>query len=211
MFVVNADQERSRETEDRVPLALAALNAVARSTGLAFERTMGDEVQGMLGSGDDVVTVCRALARLTAWHVAIGVGDVEHPLPSTTREARGAAFLAARRAADDVKGRRPSILVAGGEDRSEIADADTIMRLLALLWQRRSPSGWEAIEATERMRAQEPGVSLSRVAAGLGITHQALSQRLQAAGWDVEVAALASAARLLDRADDVSAQKGERS
>jgi hypothetical protein len=200
MFVVNADQERSRETEDRVPLALAALNAVARSTGLAFERTMGDEV-----------TVCRALARLTAWHVAIGVGDVEHPLPSTTREARGAAFLAARRAADDVKGRRPSILVAGGEDRSEIADADTIMRLLALLWQRRSPSGWEAIEATERMRAQEPGVSLSRVAAGLGITHQALSQRLQAAGWDVEVAALASAARLLDRADDVSAQKGERS
>jgi hypothetical protein len=45
----------------------------------------------------------------------------------------------------------------------------------------------------------------------LGITHQALSQRLQAAGWDVEVAALASAARLLDRADDVSAQKGERS
>jgi hypothetical protein len=209
MFVVNADQERSRETEDRVPLALAALNADARESGLAFERTMGDEVQGVFSDGLGVATACRALARLEGWHVAIGVGDVERPLPTTTREARGVAFLAARRAAEEVKGRKPSILVVGSEDCPEVVDADTILRLLGLLWQRRSASGWEAVDAAERMRSEQPGAALTRVAHELGITHQALSQRLQAANWEVEAAALSSAARLLDRAHAVLVGVGD--
>ena len=60
MFVLTADQKRSRRRGDRVPEALAALEstlgtAAASGVALPFERTVGDEIQGVLHSPAAVV------------------------------------------------------------------------------------------------------------------------------------------------------------
>jgi len=64
---------------------------------------------------------------------------------------------------------------------------------------RRTASGWAVVDA---LRAAGPDARQEDVAAGLGITQQAVSQRLRAALWSEEVAARGSAARLLAAAAD---------
>ncbi|MBI4899293.1 MAG: hypothetical protein HY829_02315, partial [Actinobacteria bacterium] len=86
-FVVIADQVDSRTTSDRVPAALSVLSPVAQV--LPYERTAGDEVQGLVGTGRAVVQSVVALTRLDGWRLGIGVGPVEEPLPESTRAARG--------------------------------------------------------------------------------------------------------------------------
>ncbi|MGO3153589.1 MAG: hypothetical protein ACTIJJ_13355 [Galactobacter sp.] len=213
MFVVNADQARSRSSEDLIPAALSVLEALPLRPALGFERTVGDEIQGVLASGADVVAACRALAEVGEWHVAVGLGTVQRPYPASTRAARGGAFLAARRAAEEVKGRAPSVLVVGqlpattsdpealDPNRATVDDADTALGLLATIWRRRTDGGWAAVQATERVRAKDSKAALSTVAKELGISHQALSQRLRSADWELETKALGTVARLLDRAD----------
>lgn len=200
MFALTADQTRSRTGTDRVPHMLTRLREGLDGPVLAFERTVGDEIQGLLATGAQVVTACRLLACSGQWHVGIGAGSVERPLPRSTREARGQAFVLAREAVEAAKTRSPSLqlLGPGGGD----VEADAVLRLLAALWDRRSAAGWSAVEAVEAARhAAEDQVPLSRVAATLGITHQALSQRLRTAGWALETDALPVAARLADAAD----------
>src|SRR5688500_19628182 len=108
MFVLTADQKRSTRHGDRVPEALAALAdlAVAGSTGAArendgsgvalpFERTVGDEIQGLLSTPAAAVRAVTALVRLGGWRMGLGIGAVDTPLPDSTRAASGPAFVAA--------------------------------------------------------------------------------------------------------------------
>lgn len=210
MFVVTIDQQDSRHQEDRVPAALAGLNA-AVTTRLPFERTVGDELQAVLTRGADVVAGTRYLAREGGWHLGIGIGQVDEPLPGSTRSARGNAFIAAREAVETLKPRAPSLRVQGadGVDPEAVEDADAVLRLLAALWARRSEAGWQAVTAVETARAQDETVALGEVAASLGISHQALSQRLRTAAWELEREAAVTAARLLDRADADGARSGD--
>ena len=97
--VVTADQRNSRRAADRVPAALSTLDAVAGDRlALPFERTAGDEIQGLAATGAAVVASIVALTRLDGWRIGIGVGAVDRPLPTSTRAARGDAYLAARTA-----------------------------------------------------------------------------------------------------------------
>ena len=95
-WVLTADQIGSRASPDLVPAALSALAAIPAERG--FERTAGDEIQGVLSSGADVVAALRALVRLDGWRIGVGGGPVERPLPASTRAGRGPAFVAAREA-----------------------------------------------------------------------------------------------------------------
>src|SRR5262245_55945206 len=95
MFVLTVDQRHSRRSPDRVPAALAAL-ARDHHPVRAFERTVGDEFQGVLDDPAEVVSVVLALVRDGDWYVGIGAGCVEEPMPASTREARGPAFVMAR-------------------------------------------------------------------------------------------------------------------
>jgi hypothetical protein len=202
-FVVIADQVDSRTTSDRVPAALSVLSPVAQV--LPYERTAGDEVQGLVGTGQAVAQSVVALTRLDGWRIGIGVGPVEEPLPDSTRAARGDAYLAARTAIDAAR-RSPvglSLAAGGGVGvlgyRDLVDDAETSLWLLRSTLARRSREGWELVDLLDQ------GLTNAQAADRLGISRSAVSQRLARAAHRESERAVRLATRLLDRLLEVTA------
>src|SRR3954451_1599131 len=79
-FVLTVDQRASRRGPDRVGDVLRLLNGTVPAV-LSFERTAGDEFQGVLDEPDAVVDVVAQLVRLGGWSIGIGAGPVQTPLP----------------------------------------------------------------------------------------------------------------------------------
>lgn len=176
-----------------------ALSALARVENvLPYERTAGDEVQGLLGSGSAVVRSVTALTRLEGWRIGIGSGRVDEPLPDSTRAARGDAYLAARAAIDAAR-RSPvglSLAASGVGDatyRDLVEDAETAMWLLRSTLAHRSREGWELVDLLDA------GLSNAQAAERLGVSPSAVSQRLRRAARTESERAARLAARLLDR------------
>jgi hypothetical protein len=192
VYVLTIDQQGSRRSADRVAALLPRLNREVR-TVLPFERTAGDEFQGVLVDPVIVVDVVLGLVREGAWSVGVGAGGVQTPLPPSTRAATGPAFLAARRAVDAAK-QRPMRVAVRGAVPADAGDAQAVLGALALLVDRRSDQAWEAIAAVSSGRTQ------AQAAADLGISRQAVGQRLAAAQWELERELRPTAARLLARA-----------
>jgi hypothetical protein len=190
-YVMTVDQRGSRRSPDRVPGVLSALAGVP--TVLRFERTAGDEFQGVLDDPAVVVDVVRRLVRDGGWSVGVGAGPVQTPLPGSTRAGAGAAFIAARAAVEAAK-RRPVRVAVRGVVADPAADAQAVLTALAALVERRSDQAWEAIGLVEAGRTQ------AEAAAELGISRQAVGQRLAAGLWEVERDLCPAAARLLARA-----------
>ena len=190
-FVLTVDQRGSSRAPDRVPGAFAVLSGVP--TVLRFERTAGDEFQGVLDDAAAVVDAVRRLVRDGDWSIGIGAGPVQTPLPSSTRAGAGPAFLAARAAVEAAK-RRPVWIAVRGVVGEPAGDAQAVLTALAALVERRSVQAWEAIERVEAGRTQV------EAATELGVTRQAVGQRLAAGGWEIERDLRPVAARLLARA-----------
>lgn len=114
MYVMTIDQRGSSTDADRVPGLLAELSTL--STAGRFERSVGDEVQGVVERQDEVVEIALHALRSGRWYVGIGVGPVDLPLPASPREGSGPAFVAARLAVDRAKAAAshvPLAVVAG--------------------------------------------------------------------------------------------------
>jgi hypothetical protein len=141
-----------------------------------------------------VVEVILDLVRDGHWSIGVGIGDVEQPLPASTRAGRGEAFILAREAVAAAK-RAPQHLAVRAADRAAGQDVAATLDLLAALLRARSPQAWQAIDLIE------PGRSQAEVAAKLGITRQAVGQRLAAAHWREEQNARPVLRRLIARAD----------
>ena len=191
-YVLTVDQRASRRGPDRVADALRLLEGTVPVL-LGFERTAGDEFQGVLGDPAHVVDVALRLVRMGGWSIGVGAGPVQTPLPESTRAGAGPAFLAARRAVDAAK-QRPFRLAVRGVVPPEAADAQAVLSALAGLVDRRSEQAWAAIELVEEGRTQ------SDAATALGISRQAVGQRLAAGLWELELDLRPTAARLLTRA-----------
>lgn len=189
---MTVDQRRSRRGTDRVPDAVARY--AERGLLRPFERTAGDEIQAVTDDPELVVDTALDLVDDGDWSVGIGVGVVELPLPDSTRAGRGPAFEAARTAVTEAKGAVARIAVRG-VDQISAADADAVLTLLALLVIRRSDAGRAAVATMRRSETQ------GDAATELGISRQAVSQRLTVAGWHAETAARPTLARLLAEAD----------
>lgn len=170
LFAVTADQRRSRTSDDRVPQALTALQL--DGLALAFERTAGDEIQGLTARPDVAVLAVTRLARLGDWRIGLGVGPVELPLPESTRAARGGAYLAARSAIDAASAGFALRVDERAADPSAGRRAETALLALITLLSRRSAQGWEVADL---VGAGTPQVE---IAAQLGISPSAVSQRL---------------------------------
>lgn len=191
-YVLTVDQRASRRGPDRVADVLDRLNDAVPAV-LSFERTAGDEFQGVLDDPATVVDVVLRLVRLGGWSIGVGAGPVQTPLPQSTRAATGTAFLCARRAVDAAK-QRPARLAVRGAVPVEAGDAQAVLTALALLVERRSEQAWEAIALVEAGKTQ------AQAATELGISRQAVGQRLAAGSWELERELRPTAARLLARA-----------
>jgi len=89
--------------------------------------------------------------------------------------------------------------VPEGEDEQlrdpvEAGDAQAVLTALALLVERRSEPAWEAIALIEAGKTQ------AQAATELGVSRQAVGQRLTAGSWELERELRPTAARLLERA-----------
>jgi hypothetical protein len=196
VFVLTVDQRRSRSQPDGVPQALEALNRRSADGGLTreFERTAGDEIQGVISSAEAVVDVVLSLVRTGTWNIGIGIGAAREPLPSSTRAGHGEVFVRARAGVERAKSAPQRLCVVGADDpRAERAASALI--LLAALLRRRSKLGWEAADMLSS------GCSRAEAAQRLGVSPAAISYRLQAAGWAEEERGRDLAAALLAEAD----------
>ncbi len=205
MFVLTIDQQGSRTRGDRVPDLLSTLAAhpVLKRSGLVrpFERTVGDEVQAVADTSGVVLEIVLDVLRWGGWSVGIGAGSVELPLPESTRAGAGQAFVLARDAVEVAKSRQRAVpLAVRGPNPDRAQEAESLLVLLAALRGRRTDAGWAVVDA---MRAGGSATRQEQLAAHLGISQQAVSQRLRTALWSEEQAALPLAARLLDEADTV--------
>jgi hypothetical protein len=196
MLVLTIDQRASRRQADRIEELLAWLGT--RPEGLrlvrGFERTAGDEIQGLLDNPDDVVTLALALVRDGSWYVGVGLGKVRTPIPASVRAATGPAFVNARSAVDRAKAAAARLGVIG-PDPDTTEDAQALLALLGAVVHRRSRQGWEVVDL------MADGHSQKDVAQRLRISPQAVSQRLRAALWNEERRVRPIASRLLAEAD----------
>ncbi|HTE74652.1 MAG TPA: hypothetical protein VK640_15865 [Actinomycetes bacterium] len=194
MLVLTVDQRRSRGSADQVERLLGWLEERRLPTVRRFERTAGDEVQGVLDSPPAAVGLVLDLVRQDRWSIGLGVGPVDEPLPTSTRAGSGPAFVLARDAVTRAKS-RPTGLAVSGPALAAAGHAQTALDLAAALVQRRSERGWEAVDLAAS------GLSQVEVAKRLDISKQAVSQRLQAADWHLEGPARQLASHLVAVAD----------
>ena len=170
--VLTVDQRGSRTSLDLVP---ATLEALAGATLLRpFERTAGDEFQGVLADPTALAPVVEALLREDAWNIGIGIGEVEEPLPAHARAGRGAAYLRARDAVTAAKNSPWRLRVVG--DTAGVRALETALWLWAVVLARRTARGWEVADLVDQ------GLSYDEAGRRLGISQSAVSQRAQAAG-----------------------------
>lgn len=193
MFVLTADQRDSRSSADLVEEALGALVELVPAVHRRFERTAGDEIQGVMLEASHCLAAASHLLRDGRWSVGIGVAEVEQPLPDSTRAGRGAAFEAAREAVEEAKSRPQRCCVVGPDPRS--ADADAVLVLATAVSDRWSPEAHAAVTLLEQ------GLTRTGAAQRLGVTRQAVAQRLAAASWKPHHDAVTALQRLLRAAD----------
>ena len=172
VMVLTVDQRASRSGPDRVPDLLADLAEVPALS--AFERTAGDEVQGLLTEPASVPLAVETLLRQDAWYVGIGVGTIDGPPPTSARAGRGQAYLHAREAVTSAKASPWHVRVLG--EHPATRQLESALWLWAALLGRRTRKGWEVADLVD------DGQSYERVARQLGVSPSAVSQRALAAG-----------------------------
>lgn len=203
MFVVTIDQRGSRIHGDKVPELLDLLSGV--DAVLGFERSVGDEVQGVLEDPAAVLETVTKVLREQVWYVGIGLGGVDLPLPKFSREASGEAFIAAREAVESAKrtGERVPLCVrtpASAETKRVAVEwaaaAEGVLVLLGDVVRKRSDAEWRVIDALDAT----PKASQKDVAHLLGITPQAVSKAIQRSGRVEELNGRRAAELLLGEA-----------
>ena len=198
MYVLTIDQRGSTNDVDRVPELLGALGS---HPGVSFERSVGDEVQGVLQDPALVVDVALHALRSGHWYVGIGVGPGTLAPDASPREGSGPAFVAARRAVERAKSAAshvPAAVVAGaprGEGTVACANAEAVLRLVGRLVQDRTEAQWRVVDALRAKSGataeQGPGRHglQKQVARELGISEQSVSRAVLRSGWQEEWAA----------------------
>ncbi|MFT3942856.1 MAG: hypothetical protein QM705_03420 [Ancrocorticia sp.] len=210
MIVLTIDQEGSRREPDRVPKLLERLADVSTIAG--FERTVGDEVQGLLDDARAASAAIRCAMRMGGWHVGIGIGQVDDDAlaeirSGSVRTGRGAAFIRAREAVERAKKYPVSVAVVAGEDGggvgaapSSTADAlQAILHLIGVVVSERTPAQREVVKLLDA------GMSGRDIAAALAISEPSVSRRRRLAHVAEESAAWPVVKRLLAGLDRVVA------
>jgi hypothetical protein len=201
MFVITADQIDSRHHPDLVPDTIAGLNRRHEaSLLLPFERTAGDEIQGLTDKPATALAIVLELTRTSEWSVGCGVGTVREPLPDSVRAASGRAFIRAREAVGGAKKAAYRFTLARDISRERrggpaLIDPAPILELLLAIRSRRTLESWQLYDLLAA------GLTQAEAAQRLDIPVSALSGRVRSAGIRTEFAALPQLERLLADVD----------
>ena len=169
---------RRAELVQRSATALSTLDGVGEFHVLGVE-----DICAVAHSASSVCDVVMALLADGDW--AIGLGITSH--------GRGV------HAASEAVGTRPAQVKVGVDTRTPGTNAEDIAAAFALVGhvlQKRTIEGREATALVRR------GMNQNEAARELGISKQAMSQRLQAAGWQAEQAGWRLALNLIIRAEE---------
>jgi len=170
---------------------------------LAFSRTVGDEIQGVVSHAHEAIALARHILRARDWYIGIGVAPIEGALPKRSAEANGPAFVYAREAVEDAKISRGTAPVAVRASNSEVAaHAQGLLQLLGRIYEGRSPAAWEAIDQLVAPTGFPTGFNQRDVALTLRVSPPAVSKRLRAAYFDEEQAVLPLLRALLEQLDE---------
>jgi hypothetical protein len=235
MYVLTIDQRGSTGDIDRVPGLLAELATLTSGHSAAggFERSVGDEIQGVVEGAGEVVEIALHALRSGHWYVGIGVGEVALPLPASPREGSGPAFVAARAAVDRAKaaaahvplavvagvGREVAAGAARGNNKAgaglagagpagldgvlACANAEAVLRLIGRLVLDRTAAQWKVVDMLRSVRQGQTHGTQKIAARNLGITEQSVSRAVLRSGWQEEWAARPAAEMLLAVADSL--------
>lgn len=193
-IVITLDQRASRRAPDRVSLMQRELNRLVRPA-LRFVRTAGDEMQGVVKTGDDLAAVAARCLEDGGWWIGIGIGKTETSSGRTAREGRGPAFWNAREAlrrAHKQKAGTPGPVAVVADQRFVAENLEAALSALAFIVMRRTARQREAVALARKA----PG--LRAVADPLGISASAVSQLLRAAGFEEQNRLEGLIARLVD-------------
>ena len=192
MFTLTINQTDSRRDGDRVPQLLKDLRHIPAR--LDFDRSVEDEVQGIVDCPHQAVEAALIALRGGSWYVGIGVGPVHEPLPNQIKDAAGHGLVYARRAVDRLRNSKERIPVAVEGPVADVAhDAEAVLRLLGHIVRDRSDAEWRVLDLlTPGVRGQQKAVAHE-----LGISTQAVSKAVARAQWNEVHAARPAAARLL--------------
>ncbi|WP_291313592.1 MarR family transcriptional regulator [Corynebacterium sp. UBA2622] len=180
MIAVHA-RYRGREKR-RADVVRRSAEALSTLPGVgAFEVVGVEDIRAHVEDPEAALSVIMALLSDGNWAIGLGITN------------EGAALYAAT----DAAGTRPATVAVKVDAPDAGTDADDIAAALALLGHVVHKRTLEGREATALLRS---GLNQNEAAAELGITKQAMSQRLRAAGWRAEQAGWKLVLNLVTRA-----------
>lgn len=178
---------RGRE-KARAQLVQRSAEALSSLPGVRDVAVLGvEDIRTAVESPEDALNLIMALLSDGNW--AIGLGITPGTGESTERAAADAS--------SEVVGVKAGQVKAAVDRRGTSTDAADIAAAFALLAHVLHKRTYEGREATSLVRS---GMNQNEAAETLGISKQAISQRLQAAGWPAEQAGWQLALNLITRA-----------
>lgn len=148
---------------------------------LHFVRTAGDEMQGVVATGEGLASVARQCLETGGWWIGIGVGPIDEPSGKTARETRGQAFWHAREAVERArkhKGGSPGPIAVIGEPVEVAEQLEAALSAVAFIVKRRTARQRAAVDLARTTSGLQP------VASALGVSVSAVSQLLRTAGLE---------------------------
>lgn len=183
MYALTADRLRSRQHRATLDMAQER-RAMAESfpeSVLPWQVSAGDELQALFADPEPVVEAALALAETRQWHVGIGVGAADEPLPAVVAEANGPCLIRARQAVETARKSTCRTAVRAPRWATKAGrDADSLLALLSVLRQRRTEAAREAAGFADQ------GLTQEQISTRLGIDQSSVSRRLRTALWQEE-------------------------
>lgn len=176
-------REKARATVvERSAEALSSLPGVE-----GFEVLGVEDIRSQVADAEAALNLIMALLSDGNW--AIGLGIADGTGSSAPSDASATATAAVGTRAGQVR-----VIVDRQNATTEAADIAATFALMSHVLHKRTYEGREATSLVRR------GMNQNEAAATLGISKQAMSQRLQAAGWPAEQAGWQLALNLITRA-----------
>ena len=184
MIAVHA-RYRGRE-KARAAVVERSAEALSGLPGVAGFEVLGvEDIRSKVEDAEAALNLIMALLSDGNWAIGLGISDGE----GSTRDASATATKAVGTRAGQVR-----VIVDRQQATTEAADIAATFALMAHVLHKRTYEGREATSLVRR------GMNQNEAAATLGISKQAMSQRLLAAGWPAEQAGWQLALNLITRA-----------